>query len=123
MGYLSGFQAERRDIETNAIEGELIQAVQSYCEDRLKADASGYTTLRGSTNVQVRARDYSYVLLPSWILTYRGRDEKTYFYALNGQTGAICGNLPVDKKKINRDCMWVGLIATAILILGGWLVW
>jgi len=123
MGYLSGFQAERRDVETSAIEGELESDVRTYCEARLKGDATGYNTLHGMTNVQVRARNYEYILLPSWVLTYRGRDGKMYYYTLNGQTGAVCGNLPVDKKKINRDCLLWAAIAVLVLLVGGWLIW
>jgi hypothetical protein len=35
------------------------------------------------------------VMMPVWMLNTRWKD-KTYTFAMNGQTGKIVGNLPVD---------------------------
>jgi hypothetical protein len=36
--------------------------------------------------------------MPVWILNTKYKD-KTYTFAMNGQTGKLVGSLPVDKKK------------------------
>ena len=36
------------------------------------------------------------MMMPVWMLNTRWKD-KTYTFAMNGQTGRIVGNLPVDK--------------------------
>ncbi len=44
---------------------------------------------------------WQYALLPVWTLTYKERQGgKIYYFAMNGQTGKVCGELPVDKGKL-----------------------
>ena len=39
-----------------------------------------------------------YALLPVWLLTTKYKD-KAYTFMMNGQTGKLVGELPIDKKK------------------------
>lgn len=39
-----------------------------------------------------------YALLPIWMLNIKYGD-KSYRYAINGQTGKVAGDYPVDKRK------------------------
>ena len=50
------------------------------------------------SQVNIANGSYAYALYPVWILntTWNG---KKYTFAMNGQTGKLVGNLPVDKKK------------------------
>ena len=44
---------------------------------------------------------WRYALLPVWTFTYQDKkDDKMYYFALNGQTGKTCGRLPVDRGKL-----------------------
>lgn len=65
---------------------------------------------------------WSYVLLPVWVLTYRGRNNTMYYFAMNGQTGKVCGKLPVDNKKLFLVSLLLGLIIFVIAFLGGYLL-
>ena len=58
-----------------------------------------------------------YVLLPTWVLTYPNKQNKDdpYYYAMNGCTGEVCGKLPFDKKKLNRNGL---LLGAAIFVVG-----
>ena len=38
------------------------------------------------------------MLLPVWMLNIKYKD-KIYTFAMNGQTGKLLGNIPIDKKK------------------------
>ncbi len=63
------------------------------------------------------------MLLPIWTITYRANNGKMYYYSMNGQTGKVCGELPVDYKKLT---LVSGIISAAVLVLGllgGLLIW
>ena len=45
---------------------------------------------------------------------------KIYYFALNGQTGKICGKLPVDRKKIIILFFSVFLPLFLLLMTGGY---
>ena len=102
MGCLSGFMAEKRDMESNQFSQEAGREVEEFFLDGLKSQGGAYSSFQ-VTGSQVR-RDqekWSYALLPVWTLTYRDKGSgRIYYFALNGQTGKTCGCLPVDKGKL-----------------------
>ena len=57
-----------------------------------------------------------YVLLPVWVLNIKYKD-KIYHFALNGQTGKMVGEIPVDKKKLWLMIIIVFVISFVILSL------
>ncbi|MCL2507951.1 MAG: TFIIB-type zinc ribbon-containing protein [Oscillospiraceae bacterium] len=122
MGYLSGFFAEKRDIESAEISGGAEGEAKNYADRLLKQDTR-YSGLSGQTTVTFNKKRYKYALLPAWILTYKGRDGEMYYYAINGQSGKSCGKLPLDKGRLMGVCAAVGAAITAILCLGGWFLW
>ena len=65
---------------------------------------------------------WHYTLLPVWILTYQHQQE-TYYFAMNGQTGEICGRLPIHMRKLVFTCASIFAAITAgITLLGGLLL-
>ena len=83
-------------------------------------------------NLQYRTRerlgqathDVSFDVWPGdrFVLTYRdkaGKDE-LYYFAMNGQTGKICGKLPVAKGKLVKLFLEIFVPVAAILMIGGW---
>ena len=62
-------------------------------------------------------------MLPVWTVTYPGKDGKTYFYSMNGQTGSVVGELPVDNKKVYTFGAIMGVVTFVITMLGGLLIW
>ena len=69
----------------------------------------------------IRDEKWSYALLPVWTLTYNDKARgKIYYFALNGQTGKICGKLPVDRKKIIILFFSVFLPLFLLLMTGGY---
>lgn len=119
MGYLSGFFAEKRDMEKEQFQDKLRGNVQKYSETMIRDTMSGYTGVHMFRN-QFRMRDerWQYVLLPVWVLTYRAGNGKMYYYALNGQTGNVCGILPVDYGKLGLWCLGLGAAAAAAAATG-----
>lgn len=98
MGYLSGFMAEKRDMEEDKFRPEVQLEVKTYAENALKSEVAGYDSLQVRKNdAKLKEEHWDYALMPVWTLTYRDpRKDKTYYFACNGQTGKVCGELPVD---------------------------
>ena len=99
--YLSGFLAERRDIDAASIRPEVEQEVAGYVKPLL-SESIHYSSYTVNSSANVRQMKSRYVLLPTWVLTYPNKEkpDDPYYYAMNGCTGEVCGKLPIDKKKL-----------------------
>ncbi len=116
MGYLSGFLAEKRDIEQRDLETGVGKEAGEYGGKMLRDTVHGYDSLSvKKCTFDVRRQNWEYVFLPVWTVTYEGRDGKVYYYSMNGQNGKVCGELPVDYKKV---FLFSGLIALIVFLLG-----
>lgn len=116
MGYLSGFMAERRDIEQMTVQNKMQCEMRESAERLLRETINGYDSVSvRNSNFRPKKETWSYVLLPVWTITYRGKDGKIYYYSMNGQTGKVCGELPVDHGKL---ALISGIAALAVLIIG-----
>lgn len=123
MGYLSGFQAEKRDIEkdtlTEAVQGD----IREYAGKRMRDTVTGHNSVSADSQKHtIKEEKFQYVLLPVWVLTYRERGSQVYYYAMNGQTGEIVGKLPVDFGKLSILCAAIFLSVFTILMIGGFLL-
>ena len=64
-----------------------------------------------------------YVLLPAYILFMDYDKDEDALIAINGQTGKIVGNIPVDKKKMIRYAIihfilnWLILLVIAMALV------
>ena len=124
MGYLSGFQAEKRDMEKRDFEDEVRREISDYSKSILKDSISGYTTVKSSNlALDTPSEHWKYILLPVWVLTYKGKDDKMYYYAMNGQTKNICGELPIDYKKVALMFAAIAIPVFLLLLFGGYFIW
>ena len=99
--YLSGFLAERRDQTSDEATSDVEKELDGYLEPML-TESLQYNSHSGNAHGKITKKKSRYVLLPSWILTYKGANEKEpYYYAMNGVTGKVCGKLPVNAGKLN----------------------
>lgn len=122
MSYLSGFQAEKRDIERTALEAEVNADIKKFCEQLLQDSMSGYSSISTvSKNTVIKNIAWEYSLLPVWTLTYKYKDE-IYYFAMNGQTGKTCGKLPVNMKKLLAVAGAIAFGVFAIASIGGYLI-
>lgn len=97
--YLPGFLADKLDATLDECgpraEGRASQSLAKL----LKETAAGYqTVIESSYSVSIQHEAIQYALLPVWTLStsWNGRN---YLFAMNGQTGKIVGELPVDGRK------------------------
>lgn len=124
MGYLSGFQAEKRDLEKEKFEAEVKQEVREFAVEKLKASVPGYDTISVKKHSEnVSGDQWKYGLMPVWVMTYIDKQkDKVYYFALNGQTGKICGELPVDMGRLCILFATVFFPVFLVLLLGGYLI-
>jgi len=120
--YLSGFLAEKRDIEFQEMKGAVDKELGNYAEDLMRQTITGYMSV---TNVQssqsIASQNSRYVLLPIWLVTYREKvGGKLFYYAMNGQTGKVAGILPVSKKKLALTAMVMFAALAIIGVIAGW---
>ncbi|ENZ9221049.1 TFIIB-type zinc ribbon-containing protein [Enterococcus hirae] len=123
--YLAGFQAEKRDIEYEAIKSQVQDELQDYSEKLLRDTANGYTTLTNvRTSTDITSENNEYVLLPVWLVTYRSSDanKKVYYYAMNGQTGKVSGVLPISHKKLGLTAFGIFAVLAILFMIGGYLI-
>ena len=123
MPYLSGFQAERRDVEQKETENAVQDTFHMYAEEMLRDTTGGVGLLTGEHSAFSDERyDWKYCLLPVWLMTYRGKDDKMYYFALNAQTGEIVGELPLSKKRLAGLFAGVAGIVSVLVMIGGMLL-
>ena len=77
-------------------------AVGSRCRMRcreLRAKwPSVYLVTPTGEDIHLKRTGVHYALLPVWMLNTRW-NGKNYMFAMNGQTGRMVGDLPVDRKR------------------------
>lgn len=99
MAYLSGFEAEKRDIESAEIEGQVRDDVVDYSAQLLRDTISGYDTVSLTGKEANMNINWRYALVPVWLMTFKS-GGKDYFYAMNGQNGTTCGKLPLSRSRL-----------------------
>lgn len=99
MSYLSGYFAERRNIDYKEIENDVDSKIKIFSTDKLKSSINEVNVSVTDSLINIGEKRWRYNLLPVWVLSYKHKD-KNYIYALNGQTGKVYGELPVCNKKL-----------------------
>lgn len=122
MGYLSGFFAENRDMDSQEFVSGIQAEVKNFALGNLQAQAGAYNRLQIKKKEAVITDErWSYALLPVWTITYNDKARgNIYYFALNGQTGKICGRLPVDNKKLFILFLSIFLPLCILLLTGGY---
>lgn len=124
MGFLTGFFAEKRNIEKNEYQQEVQQEVREFALSSLKNSLGPYQNISiQKQDISMVKESWEYILLPVWTLTYQSRkDNKIYYFACNGQSGKVCGELPVDQKKLMRLFLSVFIPVFIVLLIAGYLI-
>jgi hypothetical protein len=117
--YLAGFFADRYDVDDSTCADRANSRVRCATENAFNASAFGYDTLiTEHSSISLNSAKAKYALLPVWLLftDYKG---KRYTFAMNGQTGKMVGDLPIDKGKYFRELLLtLGITAAAVFLLG-----
>lgn len=120
--YLAGYLSDRYDVDAEASKPRANERIRNTTTSLFGSTAMGYATCVPS-HVDIRSsqNSISYALLPVWILNTKYHD-KTYTFAMNGQTGKFIGDLPCDWKKfwgIYAAILGSTALVLLLLLLGG----
>lgn len=123
MGYLSGFLAEKRDIEQENVQQTMQQEMKESAEKLMRDTIDGYGSVSvRSSNFIPKKEDWIYALFPVWTVTYKGKNGNIYYYSMNGQTGKVCGELPIDYSKLGIVSAISGVAMLLLGLIGGFLL-
>ena len=116
MGYLPGYLTDRYDEEASMCQSRAQGRIEQTTVDLLRETVTGYDSVYPkSSSVDPTWEDATYALFPVWMLHTKYNDEDLLF-AMNGQTGRLIGDLPVDKGKVVFQFLIVFLPVLAVLI-------
>lgn len=97
--YLSGYFADKYDVDVSESLNRANVRIINSTEDAFRGTVMGYSSLlKESDSLSFENTTAKYALFPVWILNTTWNGQK-FVFAINGQTGKIVGDLPVDKKK------------------------
>lgn len=114
--YLSGYLADKYDVTADESIERANERVENSAVECFRETTAHYTAvLPESTKIDFSNGKIRYSLLPVWMLNIKYRD-KMYKFAINGQTGKVVGEYPVDKVKKWRYFGVVAGIAYAVAI-------
>ncbi len=116
--FLPGFLADKYDVDAKESAPRASERAKQTLMNALSNTVTGYTTvsLQGG-RADFYPRKASYAMLPVWMLhtKWNGQD---YYFAMNGQTGKLVGDLPWSKGKFWGWLLgiWAGVFAVLELI-------
>lgn len=99
MAYLPGYLAEKYDVTAEDSTERVSERMNTSAEHSITATMNYETFEVTRSNIELKEKSAKYALLPVWMLTTRWKD-KTYMFAMNGQTGRMVGDLPVSKGRV-----------------------
>lgn len=112
--YLSGFLADKYDVEAKCGEDRVRSRVSATMDEMIAASCIGYASvIPASKNLNIQHSKAKYVLLPVWKLQTKYKDQ-VYTFAMNGQTGKMTGTFPICPK---RSAAWFIGICAAVTAL------
>lgn len=114
--YLAGYYADRYDVSEEECAARADTRMKESAVRALADTVTGYTSVTTETSaVDLQDRKTRYALYPVWLLHTRYRNQD-YLFAMNGQTGKLVGDLPMDKGAFWR--WWLAVFAIAGVISG-----
>ncbi len=116
--YLSGYLANRYDVPQEDVKPIIERRMTTSADNLFKKTVQGYNDVYlSSSDIRPAASSVDYYLYPVWLFNLSW-EEKRYVFAMNGQTGKVAGNLPLDKSKL----LAVTIATFFLLILGMWAI-
>ena len=93
------------------------ERMQTSLGNALRSTVHGYATVMPlSEAVHVDMEPARYALMPVWMLHTKWNGQN-FLFAMNGQTGKLIGDLPVDKGKVAAWFAGTSLPLMAVLAL------
>ena len=114
--YMSGYLADRYDVEFKDCIPYINERVKNSVIETFQGTVQGFNTVNIEDSfVSTQNGAVRYAMCPVWILNTTWKDRK-YIFAMNGQTGKMVGNTPIDKKKVWLKGILYAFIAAAAVL-------
>ena len=95
--YLSGYLAEKYDVDAETSIARANERIKKSTEEAFRETVQGYdSVMLENSGINLQNGTAKYALCPVWLLNTQWNGQK-FTFAINGQTGKICGQLPVSK--------------------------
>ena len=117
--YMAGFLADRYDVTAEDSKERANARIRQSTLDVLDADITGGYATKSPIGSYVNLSNSSakYALYPVWVMTTKWRDD-VFLFAMNGQTGKMVGNLPMDKGLYwKHHIKWTVILAIIIFVI------
>ena len=114
--YLPGFFADKYDQDAAECAPRVDERLRNSAAQALASTVTGYSSvIPEHTDIRLKHGEIKYALLPVWMLhtKWNGKD---FLFAMNGQTGKMIGDLPIDKMKYFLWLIGIFLPLTAICL-------
>ena len=121
--YLAGYLADKYDVDARESTDRAQERMKISAQEVLRNTVKGYATVtQESTSLQVYGGEAKYALYPVWILntTWKG---KKYLFAMNGQTGKMTGDLPIDNGAYAKWLAGLTILCSAAAYLAVMLIY
>jgi DNA-directed RNA polymerase subunit RPC12/RpoP len=121
--YLSGYLADKYDVDADTSVVRANERIKKSTEDAFAATVAGYhSVIPENSSIRLNNGRARYALYPVWILNTTWNGQK-FTFAMNGQTGKIVGDLPMDKGAYRKWLLGVaGAVGAAVFALS-YLLW
>ena len=121
--YLSGYLADKYDVNAEQSIARANERIKNSTEQAFADTVQGYTSVVPvHTSIQLQNGRARYALYPVWILNTQWNGQK-FTFGINGQTGKIAGDLPMDKGLLRKWQLGVGAAVPAAAFAISYLMW
>ena len=112
--YLSGFLAEKYDVEEDEAFVRANDRTMNTCIDLASGECKHMSKSVKNNNLKLKKTNTYHIMLPVWMVNIK-YNEKIYTFAMNGQTGKMVGDIPIGRKE---TFIWTVIVFIILLIVG-----
>lgn len=121
--YLAGYLADKYDVDAEQSISRANARIKQSTADAFATTVQGYTSVTPeATSIRLQNGQAKYALYPVWILNTKWKGKK-YTFAMNGQTGKLVGDLPLDKSAYKKWLFGLTGIVGAAAFAACYLLW
>jgi DNA-directed RNA polymerase subunit RPC12/RpoP len=120
MSYLPGYLADKYDVSAEDDSKRVDVRMKNTTINAIRQTISGYSLSPVREYININPGKVHYAFLPVWMLATKWNGQ-TYLFAMNGQTGKMVGDLPVDKGRFFMYFIAIAVIIAAIVLLIGFM--
>lgn len=121
--YLAGYLADKYDVDAEQSASRANERIRKSAENAFEATVQGYTAVtKEAGSIQLQNGKVKYALFPVWLLSTNWNGQN-YLFAMNGQTGKMAGDLPLDKAAYKKWLFGLTGAIGAVLFTAAYLIW